>query len=252
MLGYIVIPGAVRILSFISEDKTAAPVHDSVSIATGLTTCLGVYVSISSHVSPPVDSYWTVSMLLWLPSSLGNALERALVIWCSVALTVSTLPSSPHSWFINAFEVPCHPPYMARHHGPSFPPTHTCLMCSRHPFHLSVSTASAHLVWTWSGLGPHIGLSHLFILPTCYVSCVHMFLLTSLGTGRVSPVHTHLVSLHVRLSPGVLPTSQCLLHTCPAHLVTVPVDLSPCVCLLTCCILPTSLCLLPHMSCPPH
>src|SRR5882724_1221969 len=52
---------------------TTAPVHDSVSIAPWANCLPGC---ISGHASSPADSYWRVSMFLWLPSSLVMPLER--------------------------------------------------------------------------------------------------------------------------------------------------------------------------------
>jgi len=91
---------------------------------------------------------------------------------------------------------------------------------------------------------PHVGLSplcpaHLAMSPAL---CV---LLTSLGPSRVSPVHTHLVSLHVCLSPvhlAHLPISPplCILLTLLGPGGSLPMCMP-----LTCVSFPTSQCLLP-------
>jgi len=120
------------------------------------------------------------------------------------------------------------------------PPTHTFTHCS--------NTCELSLVRTWSGLHlPHVGLSplcpaHLAMSPAPHI------LLTSLGPSLGScPAHTHLVSLHIHISP---------VHLCPP-------PMSPHHILLTSlgpsgslhayashlCVFPTSLCLIPHMSC---
>ena len=75
------------------------------------------------------------------------------------------------------------------------------LLVAAHPCHLTVSPMHlAHIVWTWSGLTPHIDLSplrpaHLALSPA------RRILLTSLGPSWVLPAHTHLVSLCICLLP---------------------------------------------------
>jgi len=55
---------------------TAAPVHDSRSIAHWVNHSTWVYVCSGPVMPHPIDSYWRVSLLVVVDIITGNALER--------------------------------------------------------------------------------------------------------------------------------------------------------------------------------
>ena len=174
---------------------------------------------------------WSLTLVTCPPSLVFNTFGH------HVATHLATLLV-----FNNAFKVPCCPlswPIVIAH-----PPTNSHLhSCSMH--------VRLSLIQTWLGLTPTRRPLTFVSCPPCYVSC------------SVCPTHlvrsqSGLTCAHTSRFPACMPLTCA---SCPPPNISSPVHpahlvrswwISPHVYASHLCILPTSLCLLPHVSCPPH